>query len=178
MVKISRNAPCICGSGKKYKKCCLPKEEENPGLVKLINRVKGSSLLEDTVIMDTPLPKKMSEIIIDFAQPLLDKANNDSAKETVISIAILVWNATLMPDEGMKKEIIKELCEGHKPLDGDDPLKFEVYTMEIVDFLWNRKMREFAAHKRLIADYQYEPSENGFHLNVGSVELSGAGDEK
>jgi PAS domain-containing protein len=29
MGHISRNAPCPCGSGKKYKKCCLPKDEEN-----------------------------------------------------------------------------------------------------------------------------------------------------
>lgn len=28
MVKISRNAPCPCGSGKKYKKCCLRKDQE------------------------------------------------------------------------------------------------------------------------------------------------------
>ncbi|MDM8536929.1 SEC-C metal-binding domain-containing protein [Desulfobacterales bacterium HSG17] len=27
MAKISRNAPCSCGSGKKYKKCCLLREE-------------------------------------------------------------------------------------------------------------------------------------------------------
>jgi hypothetical protein len=27
MAKIGRNDPCPCGSGKKYKKCCLPKEE-------------------------------------------------------------------------------------------------------------------------------------------------------
>jgi|GEM_PF-1909041 len=26
-IKIGRNEPCPCGSGKKYKKCCLPKEE-------------------------------------------------------------------------------------------------------------------------------------------------------
>ncbi len=25
--RVSRNAPCPCGSGKKYKKCCLPKDE-------------------------------------------------------------------------------------------------------------------------------------------------------
>jgi hypothetical protein len=25
-MKIGRNEPCPCGSGKKYKKCCLPKE--------------------------------------------------------------------------------------------------------------------------------------------------------
>ncbi len=27
MTKISRNAPCPCGSGKKYKKCCLLQKE-------------------------------------------------------------------------------------------------------------------------------------------------------
>lgn len=25
--RIGRNAPCLCGSGKKFKKCCLPKLE-------------------------------------------------------------------------------------------------------------------------------------------------------
>jgi uncharacterized protein YchJ len=25
--KVGRNEPCACGSGKKYKKCCLLKEE-------------------------------------------------------------------------------------------------------------------------------------------------------
>ena len=29
MVKIARNAPCPCGSGKKYKKCCLSRQEGN-----------------------------------------------------------------------------------------------------------------------------------------------------
>ncbi len=28
MAKPGRNDPCHCGSGKKYKKCCQPKEEE------------------------------------------------------------------------------------------------------------------------------------------------------
>ena len=27
--KLSRNAPCFCGSGKKYKKCCLDKGLRN-----------------------------------------------------------------------------------------------------------------------------------------------------
>ena len=27
MVKFGRNQPCLCGSGKKYKRCCLPKDE-------------------------------------------------------------------------------------------------------------------------------------------------------
>jgi tetratricopeptide (TPR) repeat protein len=27
MAKIGRNDPCACGSGKKYKKCCMPSDE-------------------------------------------------------------------------------------------------------------------------------------------------------
>ena len=26
-MKVGRNEPCPCGSGKKYKKCCLAKDE-------------------------------------------------------------------------------------------------------------------------------------------------------
>ena len=29
MIKIGRNTPCPCGSGKKYKKCCLFRQEAN-----------------------------------------------------------------------------------------------------------------------------------------------------
>ncbi len=31
MNRIGRNDPCPCGSGRKYKKCCLPKEEPRLG---------------------------------------------------------------------------------------------------------------------------------------------------
>jgi len=31
MAKPGRNDPCHCGSGKKYKKCCQPKEQANEG---------------------------------------------------------------------------------------------------------------------------------------------------
>src|ERR1039458_9136627 len=31
--KTDRNAPCPCGSGKKYKKCCLPRHEEARKLI-------------------------------------------------------------------------------------------------------------------------------------------------
>ena len=36
MAKAGRNDPCHCGSGKKYKKCCQPKEQaaEHAELVK------------------------------------------------------------------------------------------------------------------------------------------------
>ncbi len=32
MKKMGRNEPCHCGSGRKYKKCCLRKDEEDQRL--------------------------------------------------------------------------------------------------------------------------------------------------
>ncbi len=56
--KISRNAPCHCGSGKKYKKCCLDKDQEllqdaSPYAGLTMSQVMSSpELVEDTQIID------------------------------------------------------------------------------------------------------------------------------
>ena len=47
MAKISRNAPCLCGSGKKYKKCCLLlKESEALEQRKILEQNPGKALFE------------------------------------------------------------------------------------------------------------------------------------
>jgi tetratricopeptide (TPR) repeat protein len=47
VAKISRNAPCPCGSGKKYKKCCLlRKEAESLEQRKLLEQNIGKALIE------------------------------------------------------------------------------------------------------------------------------------
>lgn len=42
-MKIRRNAPCPCGSGKKYKKCCLGKDEFNIEISKDYFSLKGQN---------------------------------------------------------------------------------------------------------------------------------------
>ena len=47
MAKISRNAPCPCGSGKKYKKCCLlRKEAETLEQRRILEQNVGKALVE------------------------------------------------------------------------------------------------------------------------------------
>jgi hypothetical protein len=45
-MKQPRNARCACGSGKKYKRCCMPVEHERGQLVKLARRVQMLKDLE------------------------------------------------------------------------------------------------------------------------------------
>lgn len=38
-MKIGRNDPCLCGSGKKYKKCCLPEDERENALKRRVMKI-------------------------------------------------------------------------------------------------------------------------------------------
>ena len=44
------------------------------------------------LLIAPPQTEKMSEIIIDFAQPLMDAATSDSAQKMAITTAIIGWN--------------------------------------------------------------------------------------
>lgn len=54
--KIGRNDPCPCGSGKKYKKCCLAKDKE----IKKVSQLKNDSKdIRNSKITDNPSIQEM-----------------------------------------------------------------------------------------------------------------------
>ena len=52
MAKINRNAPCPCGSGKKYKRCCLPSDQEAAAQRRDQAAPEKSPSLPPTVVFD------------------------------------------------------------------------------------------------------------------------------
>jgi tetratricopeptide (TPR) repeat protein len=55
MVKIGRNQPCPCGSGKKYKKCCLylherSSSQQNPAIVYSMDDIDELDRLSNSVV--------------------------------------------------------------------------------------------------------------------------------
>jgi hypothetical protein len=102
--KIGRNAPCPCGSGQKYKKCCLAKDET----------AYGAS--------DTPAPRAArargerrimgpAAQLMEFAQPLIDAANGEAALNRALSMASACWNLALCKDEGSRERLLSHLLE-------------------------------------------------------------------
>ncbi len=51
MSKVGRNDPCPCGSGKKYKKCCMEKDALSG---RVVNNIAASEFLCDTCSFDHP----------------------------------------------------------------------------------------------------------------------------
>ncbi len=87
MTKIGRNDLCICGSGKKYKKCCLQKSDQ-----------------------DNAPPIKISEAILQIAKPLIKAYPKRERITVLIDLAIYAWNVSLTSEE-KSEEIEKKAIE-------------------------------------------------------------------
>lgn len=77
-MKIGRNDPCPCGSGKKYKKCCLSKFTEN------------SNDLDNHII-----PKNLK---IDYGKPILNENFYNSNKLIELSAQRFLYSNLLSPE--------------------------------------------------------------------------------
>ena len=76
MTKIGRNAPCLCGSGKKYKHCCWLRERATPPIPTAAER----STTPPLVIWDDDGLDDLSNSVIDLLhQGRIDEAGAAAA---------------------------------------------------------------------------------------------------
>jgi tetratricopeptide (TPR) repeat protein len=71
MAKIGRNAPCPCGSGKKYKRCCLPGQPK---------KLPSSDRKQRLIPVFTELDQLSNSVVDLIKQDKLDKAEAVSRK--------------------------------------------------------------------------------------------------
>lgn len=84
MVKIGRNSPCPCGSGKKYKKCCLDKRpREQIVMVASSEPLRGVHYDKEKMeFTGITLDDRLIKPVVTYSQT---HYKNDSGKEKVIA---------------------------------------------------------------------------------------------
>ena len=113
------------------------------------------------VIIQGPQGEKMSEVLLDFAQPYLDLAHDDEAKRKAIGLAALSWNVALMPPEKHEAEIEKIV--------GDFPEAAEDMRAVMREMI-QRKLILFPALNRTVLSYEVADLGGGqMHLSVMST---------
>jgi hypothetical protein len=115
-VNIGRNDPCHCGSGKKYKKCCLSKVNQR-SLASLmqhkIRRAEGALLLQmQDWLRQDDLLHLLEEAVTDFVDLMPfepDESQLKSLWETMLWYYILLdWESTF-DSEGLPSVTIAEM---------------------------------------------------------------------
>lgn len=106
----------------------------------------------------------MSEVLLDFAQPLLDSVDNDTAFENAISIAVLCWNISFLPEKEQSK-MLREIVDEIGKSDALTRLEVE----DCVKMLLERKKVLFADYRRMIINYKIVEEEGAERLLVMST---------
>ena len=170
--KIGRNDPCFCGSGKKYKKCCLDTryesisedEQSNAALLaefqeKLIQKFPE----KDLTIVDnynSQHSDRMSEVILDFADELLQMTSNHKEMELTIILAIVAWNVTIAGGD------IEETFEKFDSVfENKIPNEFR----QLLQWLVEKKQKYYSEYDRSIVDFNITRKKGGIRLDVISA---------
>jgi hypothetical protein len=133
---------------------------------KVLERV---SELDKFKLIDSPTgTEKMSEVILEFAAPLIETLPDDSSGdvgfENAVAIAIMIWNASLMPEQKRQKTI-EEIMNALPHSDTE-----EIATVDkMIKMLLKRKKKHFAQNRRFIVDYEVSTSKNERNVFVVST---------
>jgi len=139
MTKISRNDPCPCGSGKKYKKCCL--NNFSQGIIKL------------------------SEMIINVAGDFINLGQTIEEKQSNLNMACIAWNVSTISKQKQEKAI-KLFLEDYKKFNpGIDYIDEVEKDFRI---LIDKKIRIYPNEKRIIVSAEYLDNNGDEKIRIGS----------
>ena len=110
-----------------------------------------------------PLEKKASQIIFDFAKPMLEKVHSVEESKLGLVTSILAWNYVIISQDGYE-EPLSELF-----------VKAKMGIIEQTEFknMISRKKTLFSDYKFIVADYDIsETADGGVHLIVSAAQDS------
>jgi hypothetical protein len=120
---------------------------------------------ESKILVDPPDKKKMSGVILEFVEPLLENIRRDfELTEKVIAFGILAWNASLLSKKE-RKATLREL-KSLFPLEHEDDHKIIEDNFKM---LLARKKKHFSENKRAIVDFQLYKLGKKLKLDVVSA---------
>ena len=139
----------------------MKRKKKNSAQARLIRKIRASG----KKVSVTPKGiEKMSEVIGDFAEPLLtDCKSNDDIKKS-IQFAVVVWNLTMLPEDEQDK-IIQNLVKTLSTPGNIDQINRA--KLEISSFI-NRKKKMFPHIQRTIIDYQFSGAGSNLRLDIAS----------
>lgn len=128
MTSIGRNEPCPCGSGAKFKKCCLDRKAQANSGPRVVER-KGERLIASKGVTDDELTAAAAHFaqkrrgrgpaqdLAEFAEPLMEGAEGPDGLQKALTLGSFFWNLALAKDDSVREEMIEEMVKSteHSP---------------------------------------------------------------
>ncbi|SPE57093.1 hypothetical protein SBV1_2630009 [Verrucomicrobia bacterium] len=121
----------------------------------LVDRVKQSLPDARLKIVKRPTGRKVSEILMEFAEPWLAEARNDDQRKAVIGLAVLAWNMAAFPEPERWAGMSPEFAE-----------KFGNPAKAILKEMIARKLALYPEETRSILDYEITGGRDTMRVEV------------
>ena len=122
----------------------------------------AQGLLADRQVGPPPRGEvKMSEVLREFIEPYADDADTDESFKKLLTVAVIAWNASLLPDKD-RQDLIDKTITILQP-----ELRQEMKG--ILERMIQRKEAHFGHIRRMIIDCQIEMTTKGWHVIVAST---------
>jgi hypothetical protein len=110
------------------------------------------------------MQQKLSEVIIEFAEPLLNSATDIKQEEKALNMAVTFWKLSFQPEQDSLKLLKDEMAE---PTSDDLELRQEF--LDAFHMMYQRKHTHFSSDWRFILSDSIDETPDGLYLQVSST---------
>jgi ketopantoate reductase len=105
----------------------------------------------------------MSQVILDFAAPLLETCSDEASERKAISLAIYVWNTAMLPEPQCRRTLEAYLteCQNVMPPEALNTLS------DFIDQLVQTRRTRFAHNRKKITNCTFGDHGPDRHIEVG-----------
>ena len=141
-------------------------KEKNTAFKGLVHQLRELGLLKQGKIVYQPnVGKKLSAVLLDFVSPFQEKDMTDEAYRKLMALAVIAWNATILPEvEG--KKLVETSVQSIVDSAGEEWRSGAEFAIAM---LIEHKKRKYADDQRFIVEYRLAETENGYHLAVATL---------
>ena len=107
---------------------------------------------------------KMSEVLMAFVEPYIESANTEEAHRKLLMLAIVAWNAALLPEED-QQDIVDKAVKAIPAASW----AMRAYMKSFMSELIERKKTYFSEYTRMMLDFELTDMGEGYHLSVAST---------
>jgi hypothetical protein len=143
--------------GRKSRAKRLRRQQMTAAQQVLVERVQRSLPEDRYKIVQRRAGRRVSEILMEFAEPWLDHVETDDQRRVVISIAVLAWNLARLPDSERRDAKNLEMAE-----------KVGEAGMSILNEMIARKLILYPEEKRIILDFEITADGGRMRVDVAT----------
>jgi hypothetical protein len=133
---------------------------------RMFNRARGPAIPPGSRVVYEPEGReKMSAVLEEFVEPFRDMAESHDDFHKLLNLAVLAWNAALLPEDKRRAMVDDMLAAGFSRASAAD----RAFARQIIEAMIRRKEEHFATNRRAIVSFQLIDRGDDFHLSVAST---------